>query len=56
MIKVTKRREYELYIKGILKNNYVMTNKTRSAMLQVAMRCFDDGVAFCMDELEVDDG
>ena len=48
------RRDYELYVKYMLKNNYTMTNKAKSAMLQLCMKCFDDGVKFHMGKLKVD--
>ena len=51
---LNSRRDYELYIKHTLKTNYTMTNKVRSAMLKVAMQCFDDGIQFHMGKLKVE--
>ena len=51
---IDTRRMYEVYVKQLLKQKYTMTNKTRSAMLKLTLKCFDDGVRFNLGKLEVE--
>lgn len=51
---INSRREYELYVKYVLKNRHTMTNKAKSAMMKLCLQCFDEGIKFNMGKLEVD--
>lgn len=52
-IKIEDRRDYELYVKKLVANMQI-SNKRKSIVRQIAMQCFDDGMKFNQQNLEVE--
>jgi len=52
-VNIEERRDYELYIKRIVSKLQV-SGKHKSIFRKIAMQCFDDGVRYNQNNLEVD--
>jgi len=53
-VKINDRRSYELYVK-VLVRRMTISNKSKSAVRKLIMKAFDDGVAYNLGELGVED-
>ncbi len=52
-VSIESRRDYELYIKRIVSKLQV-SGKHKSVFRKIAMQCFDDGVSYNQNNLEVE--
>ena len=50
---ISERRDYEIYIK-LEVSQMTISNKQKAIVRKIAMECFDDGVAFLNQGLEVE--
>jgi len=53
MIRIDSRRDYELYVTGLLTKNFKLTKTIKKLMVSIAMQSFDDGVSFALLDLKV---
>jgi len=53
MVKIEERRDYELYVKHTVAKLQI-SNKQKATFRKIALQCFDDGVRYSRDDLEVE--
>ena len=53
MVKIEERRDYELYVKNVTAKLQV-SNKQKATFRKIALQCFDDGIRYNRNDLEVE--
>ena len=56
VVKIESRREYELHVKSVVAKGKLKDkpNKIKAIAREIAMQCFDDGIAMNMGKLYVE--